>query len=101
MLIFNTTYKVSGSQNENWLNWIKEQHIPFMMSSGDFSKPQTTKIVGSEDNEGISYSVQFHIYDMTTLIQWHKEFATSFQNNCKAAFGEDVSFFSTVLEIVE
>ncbi len=101
MLIFNTTYKVSGSQNDNWLNWIREHHIPFMLSSGDFSKPQTTKIVGSEDNEGISYSVQFHICDMPALIQWHKEFATTFQNSCKAAFGEEVSFFSTVLEIIE
>lgn len=101
MLIFNTTYKVSTEQSENWLNWIKEHHIPFMMSTGEFSKPQTSKIVGSEDNEGISYSVQFQIADMTALMQWHKENTSHFQNNCSAAFGNEVSFFSTVLEVME
>ena len=64
MLIFNTTYKVSTKENENWIIWIKEQHIPFMLASGNFAKPQITKIVGSEDDEGTSYSVQFHIADM-------------------------------------
>ena len=101
MLIFNTTYKVSTKENENWIIWIKEQHIPFMLTSGNFAKPQITKIVGSEDDEGTSYSVQFHIADMQTLLNWHKENASSFQNSCSAASGSEVSFFSTVLELID
>ena len=47
MLIFNTTYKVPNVVNELWINWISEQHIPFMLQSGSFSKSQVAKIVGS------------------------------------------------------
>jgi len=101
MLIFNTTYKVASKVNENWISWTKESHIPFMLNSGNFTKAQITKIVGSEDEEGTSYSVQFHITDMNTLMMWHKNNASAFQNNCAATFGTDVSFFSTVLELID
>ncbi len=101
MLIFNTTYKVPSVINELWLDWISEQHIPFMLQSGSFSKTQVAKIVGSEDEEGTSYAVQFHIVDMDSLMNWHKENAVKFQNNCASKFGNQVSFFSTVLEIID
>ena len=101
MLIFNTTYKVSAKVNDNWINWTKESHIPFMLDSGSFSKAQISKIVGSEDEEGTSYSVQFHIDDMNSLMNWHKNNASAFQNSCSVAFGNEVSFFSTVLELID
>ena len=101
MLIFNTTYKVATNQNENWLEWMNNQHIPFMLESGLFSKPQIAKVLGSEDNEGLSFSVQFLIQDIDSLMDWHRENAVSFQNNCSAKFGTEVVFFTTVLELID
>lgn len=101
MLIFNTTYKVSGSIANSWIEWIQKHHIPFMLADNLFSKPQVSKIVGSEDDEGISYSVQFHISDMQTLMSWHKKNASKFQSEFSKEFGNNVQFFSTVLEIIE
>lgn len=100
MLIFNTTYKVTTDFTEKWLNWIRNDHVPFMLKPGVFSNPQIAKVVGSEDEEGVSYSVQFHIADMNTLIAWHNDYALIFQNSCAKEFGTSVNFFSTVLEVV-
>jgi hypothetical protein len=101
MLIFNTTYKVATNQNENWLEWMNNQHIPFMLKSGLFAKPQIAKVLGSEDEEGISFSVQFHILDMDSLMSWHRENAVLFQKNCSDKFGNEVIFFTTVLELID
>ena len=101
MLIFNTTYKVSSKVNDSWINWTKENHIPFMLNTGSFTMAQISKIIGSEDEEGTSYSVQFHIADMNTLMIWHKNNASAFQNSFAAVFGNEVSFFSTVLELID
>ena len=101
MLIFNTTYKISGSITEHWLEWVKQNHLPFMLADELFSRPQIAKIVGSEDEEGVSYSIQFQIADMQSLMNWHKKNATTFQQHFQSAFGNEVQFFSTVLEIVE
>jgi len=101
MLIFNTTYKVSSDIYNNWIDWMHKIHLPFMLESSQFSNPQIAKIVGSEDEGGSSFSVQFQIENMETLMEWHKSNASAFQNNCSQQFGNEVIFFSTVLEIIE
>ena len=101
MLIFNTTYKVSSSISNNWIQWVQKYHIPFMLTNNIFTNPQIAKIIGSEDEEGISYSVQFKIADLQTLMSWHKTNAETFQHSFSKEFGNEVQFFSTVLEIVE
>lgn len=101
MLIFNTTYKVSNNKIDDWKKWIRDEHIPFMLKDKNFDKPQIAKIVGSEDEQGTSFSVQFQIENMEKLTRWHSQNANFFQNSFQKAFGNDVQFFSTVLEIVE
>ncbi|OIP81775.1 MAG: hypothetical protein AUK44_09285 [Porphyromonadaceae bacterium CG2_30_38_12] len=100
MLIFNTTYKISANQVSDWIRWAQDEHIAFMLSDAVFSHPQIAKVVGSEDDTGVSYSIQFHIDTMDRLMQWHKANASNFQRNCAAKFGSDVQFFTTVLEII-
>lgn len=101
MLIFNTTYQVTTNHTENWIQWIKTEHIPFMLKSEVFIEPQITKIVGSEDETGTSFSVQFKINDMDTLVLWHNQYAIEFQDKVSSKFGTEVVFFSTVLELLD
>lgn len=101
MLIFNTTYKVPNALSMHWIDWMKTNHIPFMLINNTFEKPQIVKIVGSEDEQGVSYAVQFQILDMEMLTKWHQQNATKFQQSFVHEFGNDIQFFSTVLEIIE
>ncbi|MFW9598280.1 MAG: DUF4286 family protein [Paludibacter sp.] len=101
MLIFNTTYKVSTAKTAEWIKWVKDVHIPDMTKKADFSKPQITRIVGSDDEHGTSYSVQFHIATMKELERWHMQHAADLQQNVSSNFGTEVLFFSTVLDIIE
>jgi len=101
MLIFNTTYLVSDQAHDKWLLWVRKQHIPFMLEFESFSHPQVAKVIASEEQDGISYSVQFHVPDMETLMLWKEHFGIAFQENCAQQFGNEAIYFSTVLEIVE
>jgi len=101
MLIFNTTYLVSDDVHNNWLKWIREQHIPFMLDSTYFSHPQVARVITSDKQEGTSFSVQFRVDDMRTLKRWNQEYNKAFQDNCSQQFGTEVIFFTTVLELVD
>jgi len=68
-----------------------------MLETGNFTKPQIAKVIGSEDESGVSFSVQFQIEDMNTLMLWHKQHVTAFQNNCAAQFGDEVIFLPQFL----
>lgn len=101
MLIFNITFLVSDNSRDKWLDWVKAQHIPFMISSGYFSKPQIAKVLNNEEQEGTSYSVQYHTDNMSNLEKWQVSYAKKLQDDCTANFGEEVLFFATALELLQ
>lgn len=101
MLIFNTTYLVSDKVYGAWIKWLNEEHIPFMLSTAAFSKPQIAKVLSNEAQEGTSFSVQFHIFDMSTLEIWNEQYGKEFNNSCLNKFGTEVLMFSTILELLQ
>jgi hypothetical protein len=101
MLIFNTTFLVSDRYHGAWLKWSREFLIPFMLESGEFTQPQVAKVLTGDEQEGTSFSVQFHIVDMDALVSWNAEYASRFQAEVTEKFGQEVLFFSTVLEIID
>ncbi|HLP04066.1 MAG TPA: DUF4286 family protein [Paludibacter sp.] len=101
MLIYNTTYLVSDQEHNNFLKWIREEHIPFMLESTYFSKPQMTRIITGSEQEGTSFSVQFHVNNLQTLKLWNQKYSTLFQENCSKKFGTEVLFFTTIMELIE
>ncbi|MBP8783649.1 MAG: DUF4286 family protein [Paludibacter sp.] len=101
MLIFNTTYLVSDKVYGKWIKWIREENIPYMLQSGYFDKPQIAKVYANEEQEGESFSVQYHVAGLDELEQWHLKYAAEFQSNFRSKFGEEVIFFATVLEIMD
>ena len=101
MLIFNTTYLVSDRMYGIWFKWLNEEHIPSMLSSGYFDKPQVAKVLSNEPQEGNSFSIQFQITNMKLLEEWNEKYAEDFLNDFSTQFGEEVLLFSTVLELLE
>jgi hypothetical protein len=101
MLILNTTFLVSDEVQNQWLNWVREQHIPFMLNTKYFKKPQIAKVLGNDTADGTSYSVQFQVNDSETLEKWHSEFAGKYEQSCYQVFGNEALFFSTILEILD
>lgn len=101
MLIFNTTFLVSDTAHTQWLKWVREQHIPFMMKSGTFTQPQIAKVFSNESQDGTSYSVQLQVQDLQALENWHIQYAKIFEQKFAETFGSEVIFFATILEIIE
>ena len=58
MLLFNVTVIVEEASATEWLNWMKDIHIPQLMETESFVSYRLLKIVDSP-NEGVSYCVQF------------------------------------------
>jgi hypothetical protein len=101
MYIFNTTYLVSDKMHGIWHKWLYEEHIPFMEKSGYFSNRQISKVLSNEQQDGTSYSVQFHIPSLELLEEWEKQYGEQFLHNFSKKFGEEVLLFSTILEVMK
>ena len=101
MLIYNTTFLVATPLVEIWKQWAATELLHFMQADKRMTEGQIARVVSHEnETEGVSFTVQFKIADMPTLHAWHADNANSFQSLCNKRFGQQVVFFSTILEII-
>ena len=98
--IYNTTYLVADRQFNPWFKWLTEVHIPNMLGTGSFTRPQIAKVLTEDKKqEGVSVSVQFLVNDLITLQLWEENDAELMQIDLASRFGTEVLSFSTVLEL--
>ena len=99
MYIYNVTTNIQEDVHEKWLKWMKEEHIPEMLSTGKFTKAVMTKVLVQEEMGGITYSVQYTTESKELLKQYYEEDAATLRGKTKPFEGKFVSF-RTELEVV-
>ena len=100
MLIYNVTINIDDSVHDDWLNWMRDRHIPDMLATGKFTHAKMTKILVEEEMGGTSYSVQYTTKDRDTLDAYYKEDAERMRGDGLKLFADKFVAFRTALEVV-
>ena len=100
MLIYNVTTNIEESAHEQWLQWMKEVHIPEMLATGKFTQARMCHVLVEEDMGGFTYSVQFVVPDKETLERYYKEDAEVLRKKVLELFAGKFVSFRTELEII-
>jgi len=66
-ILYNVTVKIEGSLTEDWLQWMKEVHLPEVMQTGCFESYLMSRIDGDDDEHGVGFAIQ---YIATTIEQF-------------------------------
>lgn len=99
MYIYNVTINVVEEAHDDWLQWMKEEHIPQMLDTGKFIKALMTKVLVEEEMGGITYSVQYTTRDKATLEAYYEENADELRAASKK-FKDKFVAFRTELEVI-
>jgi hypothetical protein len=100
MYIYSVTVNIAAHLADDWLKWMKEKHIPDVIKTGCFIDNRILKLLYVED-EGQTYSVQYHFLELADIEKYQKEFAPALQAEHKARYGDNYSAFRALLEVVE
>ncbi len=100
MIIYNVTVSVEESIVNNWLDWMKSEHIPDVMACGIFTKAQINRVVKQEDSNS-TFAIAYTCHSMKDLHQYQIEFSSVFQNKHVSRYGDKVVAFRTVMEVLE
>ncbi|MDR3704876.1 MAG: DUF4286 family protein [Paludibacteraceae bacterium] len=101
MIIYNTTYSVSDKVYGSFLKWVKEKHIPQMISSGYFSEFKLSRVLTDEDQDGSSISLQLTAENVNAVSKWREQYGDLFDMEISSLFSVNVLYFSTFLEIID
>ncbi len=100
MLIYNVTTNIEQIVHEQWLQWMKETHIPDVLATGKFLNAKLAKVLVAEEMGGHTYSVQFTVQDRETLERYYKEDAPKLRDEAHQLFPGKFVSFRTELEVI-
>ncbi|HIB36827.1 MULTISPECIES: DUF4286 family protein [Mesonia] len=99
MIIYNVTINVSEEVHDEWLTWMKQEHIPQMLDTGKFLNAMMTKVLVQEPMGGVTYSVQYKAESKAMLERYYQEDAENLRAQSQR-FKDKTVFFRTELEVI-
>lgn len=101
MYIYNITTNIEETAHDAWVKWMKNVHIPEVLSTGKFVSAKFTKVLVDEDMGGVSYSVQYTVLDKATLNRYYEEDAPRLIESVQQNFAGKLVSFKTELEVID
>jgi hypothetical protein len=102
MLVYNTTFHIDNGVLDEGITFLKEVYLPRASASGFLLSPLLRRVLhDSKDDEGSSFSVQFHVKNMDTLNFWLENEGKLLHQELVTKFGHKIAGFSTLLEEID
>ena len=99
-LIYNVTVKVSSDIREQWLDWMQHEHIPEVMSTACFSSYRLLHLEGYDDEEGITYAIQYSCPSHELFDIYQRDHAPVLQKKHLQRYDGKFVAFRTILEMI-
>lgn len=102
MIIYNVTSKIESTVLSDWLEWMKQTHIPQVLATGKFTECRLCRVLTDEDERGgATYAVQYLCPNEVDLNVYLKENAPALRLEVSERFGEACLSFRTLLHLEE
>lgn len=102
MILYNVTMNVEDEVHDDWMQWIRTQHIPALMNTGLFVEHKMLRLLSETDEAvGTTYAIQYFLKDIKSFLFFTENHADNFQQDLMLRYGNKVIAFRTLLEVVE
>lgn len=100
MIIYNVTIKVDVSIADEWLVWLKDEHIPEVLKTGCFTHATILHLLETDDTEGPTYAVQYYSETLSQYQQYLDKQASVMRQLSFDKWGNKFIAFRSVMEVV-
>ena len=100
MLIYNVTSKVDWIIHDEWVKWMKEEHMPEVVSTGCFKHSQLLRILETDDEEGPTYAAQYFAETKEQQENYIETFAPLLRQKGLDKWGTRFISFRSIMQVV-
>lgn len=100
MLLYNVTIGIDRDSEEEWLRYMRETHIQAVLNTGLFVGHKMYKVLHDQDDNTISYSVQYFAKTIEDVRQYLETFAPALIEEHRKKFHNRHVTFMTLLDEV-
>lgn len=99
MIVYNVTINIDDSVHDEWLEWMKEVHMPDVMKTGLFVEDRLCRLLVQEES-GTTYAAQYTTRNMTDFEEYQNNHAPRLQQEVLNKYGDKFVAFRTLMEVM-
>lgn len=100
MIIYNVTLKVEADIADEWVQWMKTEHMPDLLATGLFVECQLCQLLDQDEADGITYSAQYKCKGMDEYNNYIDNHAQGMRDKAFSRFGGKFIAFRSVMEVL-
>lgn len=100
MFLYNVTIGIDRDVEQEWLQWMRSRYIPAVLNTGTFVDSKMYKVLHNEDDDTVSYSVQFFAEDILQVSEYLEKHERALGAELMQTFQNKHVAFRTLLEEV-
>ena len=100
MIIYNETYIIDESIQQQWLNWMQTIQIPAIIQTGCFNSYKIFTVLNSP-NEGVTYCVQFITDNAKNYTYFQEQHQNNFHQLHNQQFENRFVLFNTLMQLID
>ena len=101
MIIYNVTIKVAQPIADEWLQWLREEHIPEMLNTGCFYNHKIVRLLEVDDSEGPTYAIQYNAASKADYNRYIEQHAEVLRSKSYKKWGDKFIAFRSVMQVVQ
>jgi len=100
MIIYNVTVKVEPSIAEEWLKWLREEHIPEVIATSCFQEATLLQLLDTDESEGLTFASQYRAKDREAVDRYLEKYAEDLRAKGTSRWGNQFVAFRSLLKVI-
>lgn len=100
MIIYNVTVNIDSAVHDEWLQWMKKVHIPEVMKTGIFTENRICRVLGTDEEEGFTYAVQYSCKNMKDFEKYNELHAPALKAKYNEKYEGKYLAYRSLLKVV-
>lgn len=100
MILYNVTVSIDPAIAEDWLDWMRKNHIPDVMATGCFLESRISRVHGEEEG-GETYAITYLAPTQDKMDEYREIHAPLLQKDHADRYAGRFAAFRTVLSVIE
>ncbi len=101
MFLYNITIKIDWLIQNEWLQWLYDAYLPYIMETNCFEKYQVVKLLEVEDAEGPTYAVQVYAENKANYDRYLVLYLPQLEAQIRKKWNGQMLTFATLMEVIE
>lgn len=100
MILYNVTVSIDERVHQEWLEWMRTQHIPEVLATGCFIESRIARVHGEEDG-GLTFAIGYIAPSQEKYDEYQAIHAPELQRKHGERYNGKFAAFRTMLTIIE